>query len=138
MIGRIPPPLIKPGDELTSRWLNDVRRAAVEGSIASLGAGLEGSPSPNGWSISLKAPASGASGSVVKTSSTITARSGTTVGSGTVDFYERVGSTLTATGLSDTVYSYSSTTGGIPSGTYGFAQRDRTGDWWLISVDCGN
>lgn len=136
MAGKLPPVKLKPGDELTVAWLNAVRNIAVEGSIADLGAGLKGNPTPNGWAIGVAHNA--AAGSVCKTTSTITARSGTTVGSGTVDFYQRVGTTLTATGLSTTVYSYSSTTGGVASGQYGWAQQDEVGDWWLISVDCGN
>lgn len=53
MIGKLPPPRLKAGDELTIAYLNSIRDWVVEGSIAHLGAGIEGDPTPNGWSIGL-------------------------------------------------------------------------------------
>lgn len=137
MIGRQPPRALKSGDELTSKWLNDVRQAAVEGSIASLGPGLEGSPSPNGWLLRIKGI--GASGGFwAKTDGTISARSGLTLGSGTVFLLDVSATTITVTTDTLPVVNYSSTTGGIASGVYVFVQDDGFGNQSITAVDCGN
>ncbi len=69
----------------------------------------------------------------------ITARVGTTPGTGTVSFYQLNDSgVLEDSGDGDTVYSISSTTGGIPSGTYVMCEQDVNDDYWVVSVDCGN
>ncbi len=137
MIGRIPPPIIKPGDELTAKWLNDVRQAAVEGSIAELGPGFTAMPTPNGWSIGLNSTG-GSGGFWAKTNGTITARSGTTLGTGTVFLLNVVGTAITVTTDTLSVVNYSSTTGGIPDAIYVFVQDDGFGNWSITSVDCGN
>ena len=80
-------------------------------------------------------------GSVALTGGTaITARSGTTPGSGTVTLYHLVGGSLTAILDPDsdpvtvTAYSFSGTASGI--GAYVFVEQDDTGHWWYIAEDC--
>ncbi len=69
----------------------------------------------------------------------ITARAGTTPGSGPVVFYQLNDSgVLENSGDGETVYSISSTTGGIPAGTYIMCAQDANDDYWVVSVDCGN
>ncbi len=136
MIGTIPPVMLKPGDELTCKWLNDVRRAAVEGSIAHLGPGLVGSPTPNGWSLSTDT-GSGRSGFLAKTDGTITARSGTTLGGGNVFLTTISGTTITVTSTSIAVLNFSSTTGGIATATYVWVEEDDSGNLFITAVDCG-
>ena len=67
----------------------------------------------------------------------ISARASATPGSGTVDLMTYNGSTLVSFGASVTALSISSTTGGIPEGTYCIVLRI-FGVFWLVSVDCGN
>lgn len=136
MIGKVSPQRIKPGDELTTKWLNSVRDAAIEGSIADLGPGLKGSPTPKGWSIGLARLDGG--GHWAKTDGTISARSGTTLGTGTVFLLDVSGTTITVTSDTEDVVNYSSTTGGIPTGTYVFVQDDGFGNMSITAVDCGN
>ncbi len=136
MIGRIPPPLIAPGDELTCKWLNAVRQAAVEGSISHLGPGLQGMPTPNGLALSL-ASTGGNGGFWAKTNGTITARSGTTLGSGSVFLLSVTTTTITVTSNTLGVVNYSSTSGGIATATYVFVQDDGFGNWSITAVDCG-
>jgi hypothetical protein len=71
------------------------------------------------------------------TDGTITARSGTTPGTGNVTLYGWNGSALVSIGQDVVVWSISSTTGGIPTGTYCIVLRIYDA-YWLISVDCGN
>ncbi len=76
----------------------------------------------------------------IVTTGGITARSGTTPGTGNITFvyYDTDTQVLTQTGDSTTIYSISSTTGGVPQDTYVMVGKDVNGIWWLISVDCGN
>jgi hypothetical protein len=74
---------------------------------------------------------------IVVTDGTITARSGTTPGSGTVFTTTWNGSVLTTTTNTFTVYNISSTTGGIATGVYGVMVKIM-GSYWLITLDCGN
>lgn len=80
---------------------------------------------------------------IVVTSGTITARSGTTPGSGTAIVQTWNGTVLanlqsaSSTNVTIPVLSISSTTGGIPTSTYCVALRI-AGAYWIISVDCGN
>ncbi len=136
MIGKIPPLRLKPGDELTTRWLNSVRDAAIEGSISDLGPGLTGSPTPNGWTIGVNERSGG--GFWAKTNGTISARSGTTLGAGSVFLLSVTTTTITVLTDTQAVVNYSSTTGGIPTGTYVFVQDDGFGNMSITAVDCGN
>lgn len=71
------------------------------------------------------------------TDGTITARSGTTPGSGNVKIQTWNGTALADLGVDVPVLSISSTTGGIPTGTYCVVLRIM-GAYWMITVDCGN
>jgi len=74
---------------------------------------------------------------VAKTTSTITAMSGSTVGKGTVDIYRRGTSDdgLMTIGPSYTVYNAVATS--ISSGLWVMIQQDAGGDWWITVEDCG-
>lgn len=80
---------------------------------------------------------------IVVTSGTITARVGTTPGAGTCIVQTWNGSVLAnlqssgSVNVTIPVLSISSTTGGIPTGTYGLAIKI-AGAYWLCTVDCGN
>jgi hypothetical protein len=72
---------------------------------------------------------------IAQTSSTITARSGTTLGSGTATLYDCTSGTLTATSISETVYNLSTTS--ISTSTYVMIQREYiTGLWLVVYEDC--
>ena len=75
---------------------------------------------------------------IAVTTSTVTARSGTTPGSGQADLYGWNGTTLVpiaAGSVNFTVYNFSGTAGGIASGKYCVVQRIQ-GAYWIISVEC--
>ncbi len=79
---------------------------------------------------------------IVLTDGTISARVGTTPGTGTAIIQTFNGTILanlqkSGTNVTTKVYSISSTTGGIPTGVYGIALLI-FGVYWLITVDCGN
>ena len=135
---RFPPPRLKPDDELLLKWLNAVRDLAVENQLAP-GPGIVLTPTPSGMAIGLADAAdTGLEWVGVVQSGGISARSGTTPGSGSVKLYALVGGVLVDAGQTVTVYSISSTTGGILSGAYIMVAQDAFGNWWVESVDCGN
>ncbi len=138
MTGKIPPPKLKPGDEITVAYLNALRDWAVQGSIMNVGAGLSGTGTPNGWNIGLSDNLPGRSGFLAKTNGTITARSGTTLGTGSVFLTTVSGSTITVLSDTATVANFSSTTGGIATATYVWVEEDDTGNLFITAVDCGN
>lgn len=74
---------------------------------------------------------------IVKTTSTITARSGSTAGTGTVTFQMFNGTTFVndAARTNVKVYNWSSGTPATPSGKYGVAIK-LWGYWFLVSVEC--
>lgn len=70
---------------------------------------------------------------LAKTTSTISARSGTTPGSGTATVWERDSSVVAAVEFTDlvdmTIYNASTST--VASGSYILIHRDRAGQWWV-------
>ncbi len=138
MLGKLPPKRLKPGDELTVAYMNELRDWAVQGSIMDVGAGLSGTGTPNGWSIGLSDNLPGRAGFLAKTNGTITARSGTTLGTGSVFLTTISGSTITVTSETMTVSNFSSTTGGIATATYVWVEEDSVGNFFITAVDCGN
>ncbi len=136
MIGKQAPRRLKAGDELIIDWLNALRDAAVEGSISHLGPGISGSPTPNGWSIGVSEVSSRA-GFLAKTNGTISARSGTALGTGSVFLTTISGSTITVTSNTQTVFNFSSTSGGIATATYVWVEEDDAGNYFITAVDCG-
>ena len=69
------------------------------------------------------------------TSSTITARSGTTAGSGTVTPQTFDGTSISGAGQDVTVYLFSASAS-IASGKYCWIDQDAGGYWWIIAVEC--
>jgi hypothetical protein len=131
------PKLLKPPVELTTKWLNQLRAIVLRNQIE-LGpnSGLAMLQTPTATVLRLANSVS--FGQLVVTDGTITARVGTTAGTGTVFATTFNGTTITTTGVEFTVYSYSSTTGGIPTGSYCWMTPDEAGYLWVVSVDCGN
>ena len=79
------------------------------------------------------------SASLAITNGTVTARVTTTPGSGAFNFVNLNGTTLTTdTSGTTACFNFSSTTGGIATGTYVWVEQDPAGNWWITSVDCGN
>ncbi len=140
------PKVLKKGDVLTAQWLNHIRRLVLRNTIT-LGpnSGLTMNESDSGKI--LRTAGSGATGQqLAYTNGTITARSGTTPGAGTVYLVKYDGSVFQIMNgggsnptLTQAVLSYSSTTGGIATGQYVWiAQNPSDLKWYVISVDCGN
>ena len=132
-----PPPKLRPGDELTTKWLNWilawVKRNTIELGVDS---GLAMAQTENATILRLASRQSGQQLAI--TDGTITARTGTTPGTGTV-FLVNYDSTDLITGTVDVdVFNFSSTTGGIPDSIYCWIEQDPQGNWWITSVDCGN
>jgi hypothetical protein len=71
---------------------------------------------------------------VAKTTSEITARSSETVGSGTVDLYRKVGTTLTSVATGKTVYNWAGAS--TASGVWGTVKTDSYGIPWFDNEDC--
>lgn len=70
------------------------------------------------------------------TDGTITARSGTTLGSGTVSLYHNSGTTLSDSGTNVTAYNFGANS--IAVSTYvQVEQFAPNGDWFVTAVDCG-
>lgn len=70
---------------------------------------------------------------LAKTTSSITARSGTTPGSGTATVWERNSSVVAAVEFTDLVDMtiYNASTSAVSSGSYVLIYRDRQGQWWV-------
>lgn len=74
---------------------------------------------------------------LAKTTSTISARSGTTPGSGTATVWERNASgVLEAVEFTDLVGMtiYNAATATVATDKYAVINRDRKGDWWVVKV----
>ncbi len=134
---------LKGGDELTTTWLNKLL-SLVKSCVIQPGSnsGLSLNRNDHGTFVRLGQP--NVQAQLAITSGTITARVGTTAGFGTVLLVDvSVASdgttcTLTTTSVTETVFSYSSTTGGIPTDIYVWIEQDLTGNWFITSDDCGN
>ncbi len=141
----LPPKKLRRGDYLTAAWLNQIRSLVLRNRISlGVNSGLVMSESDGGKV--LRTASSGATGQqLAYTNGTITARSGTTPGAGTVYLVRYDGSVfqiMNGSGgnptITQAVKSYSSTTGGIATGNYVWiAQNPADLYWYVISVDCG-
>lgn len=124
---------VRPGDPITAEDWNElvdaVRRNEIQESTA---CGLSIQKTPDGTLVRL---GSSRLGRPAVTSSTITARSGTTPGTGTVTPLWYNGSALANDGSDLTVLFYSASAS-IGSGKYCWIQQDQRGIWWLISAEC--
>jgi hypothetical protein len=133
------PKKLRPGDELTTGWLNWLLRL-IHAARVELGSnsGLCLNRNDTGTWLRLAQPNVQAQAAL--TSSAITARSGTTAGTGTVYLVDVsvVGGvcTLTTSSVQITVYSFSGTTGGIASGKYCWIEQDVTGNYFITSSEC--
>ena len=80
-------------------------------------------------------PQSGGSGTfmVGKANGAISARSGTTPGSGTVDIYDASSGTLTDTGDDLSVKNLGAA---IATGKYVGVEKDKYGVWWVAPQEC--
>lgn len=72
---------------------------------------------------------------IAVTDGTITARSGSTPGTGNVTLQTWNGTALASLGIDKPVFNFSSTTGGIPTGKYCVILRI-CGSYWIISTEC--
>lgn len=77
----------------------------------------------------------GATGSIAKVTTGFTARTGTTVGTGTVTLYSISSGTLTAGTTGVSVNNW--TTATPATDTWVWIDKDESGDWVLVSEDCG-
>lgn len=76
----------------------------------------------------------GVASSLGKANGTISARSGTSPGSGTVDFYwKNSAGSLEVTGQSETVFNPGAVIG---DGKYVWVQQDMAGDWYVAPLEC--
>ncbi len=132
------PKQVKSGDPIRAEDWNLLVEMVCRNSIdVGSSFGLDIRQGPGGTVIgSVITPNS--NGQLAITDGTITARSGTTPGTGTVFDVYYDGSVLVTDTTTKTVLSYSSTTGGIATGVYCWIVQDDDGNWWIISVDCGN
>ncbi len=138
MNGDIPLPL-RPGDELTSIWLNKLLRLAQSGQIRlGVNCGLSVVPTSDGFALRLSNP--NVRAQLAITNGTITARVGTTAGTGSVYL---VGvsvvsgtCTLTTSAVTLTVYNLSATTGGILTGKYCWVEQHTNGFWFITTAEC--
>ncbi len=136
-------PKLRAGMELTNSWLNRLlglaRRAQVQPGV---NCGLSVNSNDHGTWLRLAQP--NVQAQLAITTGTITARVGTTAGYGSVYLVDvsvaadGTTCTLTTTSVTETVFSYSSTTGGIPTDIYVWIEQDLTGNWFITSDDCGN
>lgn len=138
MMGGMPERL-KPGDELTTGWLNKLLSLARSCRI-NLGVNSGLAMVRNEHGTFLRVTARGSSGQLAITTGTITARSGTTAGTGSV--YPVATSisggacTLTTGATSMVVFNFSGTSGGIATGKYCWIDQDPYGTWFIVSVEC--
>ena len=66
----------------------------------------------------------------------ITARVGTTPGSGTVTIYEAIGTPLVLTTTGEEVTCYNVVTDTVADDTYILMDQDKFGNWWVVVEDC--
>lgn len=129
---------VRPGDPITAQLLNDIANQRTAAGIRSTG-GISSRQNPDG-SIQISGTFTGCFVGIVKTGSTITARSSATLGSGPVEIQVKspVTGNYVDSGISVTVDSISSTTGGVPAGTWVVCSYQDDGTPTLQSIDCGN
>jgi hypothetical protein len=125
----------KPGDPLRAEDLQALADAIRSPAAKFVGGNNVHASQASDGSLSISVPARAKYNAT--TTGTITARSGTTYGSGPVTVNVNIDGTETPTALSLTVYSVSSTSGGIPSGTRVQIEEFTDGYYYITAVDCG-
>jgi hypothetical protein len=115
------------------KWIDMIVRAVERALSVSCSGNIVPTISPSG--IHLHVPFLGLA--VIVTTSTITARSGATPGQGTMKVVLFNGTTLIddASATAETMYNYSSASGGVATGKYGIAIKVST-YWFLLSAEC--
>jgi hypothetical protein len=73
---------------------------------------------------------------IAKTTTAITARSGTTPGSGNADFYTFDGTSLNSLSVNRTVWNFSGATGGLATVGTWIVVLEISGYYWIISAEC--
>ncbi len=132
-----PPTKLKPGDELTSGWLNWLLSWVTRNTIEiGVNSGLSMVQTDHGTALRTTGQPTGAQLAI--TDGDVSERSGTTPGTGTVFRVAYDGTVLVTDTVDLDVFNFSSTTGGIPDSTYCWIEQDPQGNWWITSVDCGN
>ena len=132
-------PKLKPGDELTSGWLNSLLALAFRALIQpGANSGLSVNQNDMGTWLRLSQP--NVQAQLAITNGGISARSGTTAGTGSVFLVDiSVASgvcTLTTTTVQYTVYNFSGSAGGIADSKYCWIEQDVTGNWFVTSAEC--
>jgi hypothetical protein len=128
---------VRPGDVLTAELINALAHGQRAAGIRASG-GINVRQTASGQ-IQISGTFTGCFVAIVGTAG-IGARSGSTLGNGNVEIQVKGPSTgaYVDSGLSVTVDSISSTTGGVPSGTWVVCSYQDDGTPTLTSVDCGN
>ena len=130
-------PLVHEGEEISARLVNAIIAALRQAIIQPDGStGIRIIQTPAGTTLSVRQPARYLA---VVQSGGITARSGSTPGTGSVELYllNVGGNSIADSTQAITVFNFSSTSGGIASGTYCWVEEDIDGNFWVTAVDCG-
>lgn len=131
------PRRVDQGDSISAHEWNYKSELIAKNSLeVDASSGLSMMQSPGGTAISITGDAGYVWAGIVG-SGGITARSSATAGTGPVDL-QILGDlgVYTDAGQTVTVYSISSTAGGVPEGAYVEVAPDVNGNWHLLSVDC--
>lgn len=127
------PQKVRRGDPITAEEWNKLVDLVVRNEIRpSLSSGLDIQKAAFGTSLRVVGQLRQR---LAYTSSTITARSGTTPGTGTVTPQRYDGSSLASDGQDLTVYSFSASAS-IASGKYCWIEQDPGGYWWVTAAEC--
>jgi hypothetical protein len=128
---------VRPGDVITAKLLMEIANAPAPAAGIRGGGGIL-TRQTSGGQVQIAAKFTGLF--VGTASGTISARSGSTMGSGSIELQVKDPSSgnYVDTGIALTCDNLSSTTGGIPTGAWcaGFFQDDGTP--LITTVDCGN
>lgn len=125
---------VRPGDPITAENWNALVETVQRNDLRTTsGSGLSIQKTSSG--TTLQVVSSGGKGQIGKTSSTISARSSTTAGSGTVTPQSFDGTDLADDGDDVDVFNFSGTS--IDSGKYCWYMEDESsGEYFIIAVEC--
>lgn len=125
---------VRPGDPITAENWNTLVETVQRNDLRTTsGSGLSIQKTSSG--TTLQVVSSGGKGQIGKTSSTISARSSTTAGSGTVTPQSFDGTDLADDGDDVDVFNFSGTS--IDSGKYCWYMEDESsGEYFIIAVEC--
>jgi hypothetical protein len=139
---------LRPGDELTTTWLNRARRRIMENRVElGVNSGLCINRNANGtWLRVAKQPpgmklAITLSGGISACTAPGNSAGDTgTAGSGNVLLVDvtSLSGALVTSNVELVVYNFSTTTGGIDANVLVWIAQDQEGNWFVTAVDCGN